>query len=156
MAQAFENVARSKALRDQTAHDPGAGLVVEGGNGSALEPSFQRAIEVRVLIDVAEDLIHGGIGDGLRNPELADLLENAHAPSMPYGALPSRHGQRDAPIVERAVLAKPSHGVINVLGVVFPPRQPLAELPLRQLATGQKLQRGLKRISYLPNLVISG
>ena len=97
------------------------------------------ALEQRVVVDVLEDLVDGGSRRRSRSMPAASICCRTRAPAA---LLDRALRARDAPAHARRRRAlrsrrQPRDGRVDVVGVELAPREPLAELRLRELARGR-------------------
>ena len=122
-----------EALADQVPIQPLKLLVV--GDGLAAAEAFgERCLEVRVVVDVAEDLVDGAPRGRRRDARVLDLPADAQLAAAPDRRFGPRDRLRDPHVVDGALLAQARDGGVDGVGVVAAPREPLAHLRLRQLA----------------------
>ena len=133
-------------LRHEVAEQP-LELAVVGDCRATSEPSFECCGQECVGVEIREDMRHGFLGQRSADTGGFDLSPDPQAPASSHACLGVRDRRGDATVVERAFGEETRHGRIDLVGWIVTTSEALANLCLRQFASGQQLQAGKIRAS---------
>jgi hypothetical protein len=132
---------RIEALADETADDASGSLLIQLAGIGAFQPPIDRRLEKCRLIDLAEDLVDGLARSLGIDAEPLNLLQHAPAAAPLDTCTQACRGERDATIVQRPVADQSIDNAIDFLLREAAAEQPVAQLPIRQLASTEQRER---------------
>ena len=132
---------RIEALADKTADDASGGLLIQLAGIGAFQPPVDCRLEKCRLIDLAEDLVDGRARRVGVDAQLLNLLQHTPAAAALDACTQPRRCERDTSIIQRPVADQAIDNAIDFLLRETAAEQPIAQLPIRQLASTEQRER---------------
>ncbi len=112
-------------MTDKAPNDARDAHSVERLRPSTPEPSIDRLIEKRRLVDFTEDLVNGCTSGLAVDAELLDLLQHPSPAAPANDSSRACSSARDAPVVEHPVARQSFDNAVDLVAGKAAPREPL-------------------------------